>query len=106
MVRAGRAEAGCRQSLPRAAASCGVLLVGLILAGCNGPDQAQMPTTSASAVNPGSMNGNASDEAKAIMARADAGEPLTRFDLDEAAANAMDCLEAAGITPGLRPPAD
>ena len=79
------------------------------VAGCS--EQPSVPSPSPSPTqfggeNAGSLTAGMSDKAAAIIASGRASGGLDRQDLDEAAANAMDCMQAGGLLPSFVPPSD
>lgn len=92
--------------IARAAAIAAV--ASFALGACSGDTEfapSAAPSVNPTIYHPDSMSGQASDRAKAILARGVANGVLAREDLDEAAEYAMACLEAAGIRPMFTAPA-
>src|SRR5690554_3866865 len=94
--------------LRRSTAAVVVGVAAIFLAACDGdtsPEPSLPQPSSTIASSPVSSGTQASDQAKEILERGVAHGGLTRLDLDLAAANAMECLENAGITPMFAAPA-
>ena len=92
----------------RGAVATVVLSLAVVITGCGSTVEPPQPSSSTgdAGIDRGSPVTGASDAANAIIARGAQNGELVRADLDEAAENAMACLEAAGIVPQFTPPTE